>query len=177
MDDGDLPVTTINALDDESCVTSLLLCCTHRAWAESVCAKRPFQDLQALLAFARGEIDRIPVADLPAALSGYDALGERPHGATAEMSSSEEARLLAGDPENLEVIWRGSVLYEHTFGFRFVIAAQGRPDTEIMAELSRRLLNGKDVELEVARKEMGTICAGRLCRMFARTRGESTACG
>jgi 2-oxo-4-hydroxy-4-carboxy-5-ureidoimidazoline decarboxylase len=112
-------------------------------------------------------------AALTSALAAHPRIGERPTGATAAFSRSEQSGVDAADLDVAERLRRGNAAYEERFGHVFLIRAAGRSAEEILAELSERLTHDPASERTVVRHQLGQIAVLRLHQQLAALAGRT----
>jgi 2-oxo-4-hydroxy-4-carboxy-5-ureidoimidazoline decarboxylase len=137
-------------------------------WVADVAAAAPFDDLDALLAFAAEAATPLAPAEIEEALAHHPRIGEKPAaGATgADHSRREQASADADDPTLAARMAAGNAAYEERFGRIFLIRALGRSRAEILAELERRMTLDPDEELAVVGEQLREIALLRLTGMF-----------
>lgn len=165
-----IDLATFDLLGAAEAESTLLACCASPRWAATVAARRPFPDLDALLAAADDVWWSLDGSEWLAAFAAHPRIGERPpgHGTAARWSTGEQSRAAASPPEVQAAIAEGNRRYEERFGHVFLIAAAGRTGEEILAELERRLGNEPASELREAAGEQAKIMRMRVERMFGR---------
>lgn len=151
-----------NAASQDEAVATLMACAAVPRWAREVAAGRPYPDVPAVLARARGAA---PWTDdeVEAALARHPRIGERPStaGADAEHSRREQAGV-GDDPEVLRRLAAGNRAYEDRFGHVFLIRAAGRDAAQILAALETRMGNDPAAERRVAAEQLREIAVLRL---------------
>src|SRR6185503_14463400 len=88
---------------------------------------------RAIIAKARGALDRMTEDERIAVLNAHPRIGADP--ASLSMRSRREQ----GDAATLQVLDELNDAYEDNFGFRFVVSAAGRPTTDTVPVLRARL--------------------------------------
>ena len=155
-----------NELSDDEVIGALLLVCHSRKWAVQVAERRPYSDVDALLAAADDTWMALPPGDWLEALDAHPRIGER-GGKSAEFSQREQAGIGAAGEDVQSSIAAGNVEYEERFGHVFLISAEGRSAEEILANLRVRLGNDPDTELRIAAEEHRRITRLRLQRLLS----------
>jgi 2-oxo-4-hydroxy-4-carboxy-5-ureidoimidazoline decarboxylase len=143
---------------------ALLACCASPDWARQLAADRPYGSEDALLARADAVLAGLGEAQVDLALAGHPRIGERPLHAS---SVREQAGMAGADAETLAALAAGNRAYEERFGHVYLVCADGRPATELLAVLHARLGNDPATERVVLRGELGKINRIRLTRMLA----------
>lgn len=161
----------LNDLPPGEAVDRLRACCASGRWARGVAAARPFADLEALLRCSDEAWSALGAADRREALEhhprlGADDLRRKRFEGTRALSRREQAGVLSADRGTRQALAGAQEEYERRFGTIFLICASGRPATEILAELERRMSNDPKTELEVAAEELRKITRLRLAAVF-----------
>ena len=111
-----------------------------------------------------GRADDVLVAlshkDKLQALSAHPAIGQRT-GLSAR-SAAEQGN--DADPDVLTELARLNAEYEEKFGFRFVVFVDGRPKSEILGVLRRRIGRTREEELDTGCRELVAIARDRWTR-------------
>jgi OHCU decarboxylase len=140
----------------------LLRCCGSTRWANEMTARRPFQDLEAMIAAADEIWGMLDPADWLEAFKAHPRIGER----TADQQAAREQSRVAGAGSVVqERLAQGNREYETRFGYIFIISAQGKSAEEMLDALERRLGNPAGDELKVAAAEQAKITRLRLGRL------------
>jgi 2-oxo-4-hydroxy-4-carboxy-5-ureidoimidazoline decarboxylase len=153
-----------NALSTEEAVAALRPCVAIDSWVETLVGGRPYDDRAALLARADAQARTWTSAEVEGALADHPRIGERHAGggASAAMSSSEQAGV---DPRDAEVQARlaaGNAAYEERFDRIYLVRAAGRSAEEILTLLEERLTNDPETELAVTAGQLREIALLRL---------------
>ena len=155
-----------NALPQTEAEQRLSTCLANRRWAAEVASRRPYPEVQSLLAAASAALNRLTDADWLAALEAHPRIGEK-GGDAPDSSRREQSRAMQSADETLDAIDAGNRQYEQRFGHVFLIRASGRSAEEILSELRRRMKNDAAAELAEARRELAQIAAERLSRLVS----------
>jgi 2-oxo-4-hydroxy-4-carboxy-5-ureidoimidazoline decarboxylase len=131
-------------------------------WVEDVAARAPFEDLEALRSVAYAAATPLTREEIDEAIADHPRIGERPTGASAELSRSEQGE----STELAEELAAGNAAYESRFGRIFLIRAAGRSRSEILAELRRRLELDDATDLQVVGEQLRDIALLRLEKLF-----------
>ncbi|MHC1562351.1 allantoicase [Actinomycetospora sp. C-140] len=126
-------------------------CCAAPRWAADLVAKRPFDDVDALVAAAVAGVATLDDDDLRAALAVHARIGER--------GEPEQAGVLERDREALAA---GNRAYEERFGHVYLVRASGRSGADMLALLHERLEHDAATEAEVVRHQLAEITELRL---------------
>ncbi|WP_345383166.1 2-oxo-4-hydroxy-4-carboxy-5-ureidoimidazoline decarboxylase [Pseudonocardia yuanmonensis] len=149
-------------------VAALLAVCSSPAWAEAVVDGRPYDELDALLAAADAELDRLDAGGISDALAGHPRIGERAiHSAT---SAREQAGMSAAPDEVRAAVAEGNAEYERRFGHVYLVCASGRSADELLAVLRERLGNTPEEEARRTRAELAAINRLRLTGLIVQDR-------
>lgn len=112
------------------------------------CREHPLDDLTTL--------DGIPEGELVEALNAHPRIGEQTSSAVSAREQGEEE-----NPAVLAELARLNRLYEHRFGFRFVVFVNRRPRSEILRVLHERLERTREQELRTAIDDLMAIARDR----------------
>jgi 2-oxo-4-hydroxy-4-carboxy-5-ureidoimidazoline decarboxylase len=144
----------------------------HSPWvAERVCGRRPFGSID--------ELHRAMMCALCAASPGEQLALVRAHpelagaqakeGVLTAHSTSEQARLglTALSRDEFRRIGDINRRYREKFGFPCIVALKLHASRDnVLAEMERRLANGREEELRTALEQIGHITRGRLDKML-----------
>lgn len=157
-----------NALPQREAVAVLLTCAAIPAWADDVAGGRPYTDAAALAAYADARAAAWTGAQVEAALADHPRIGERHQGggASAELSSSEQAGVDPADAEVQQRLAEGNRRYEERFDRIYLVRAAGRDAQEILALLDQRLTHDPATELAVTTGQLREIAALRLAGLI-----------
>jgi OHCU decarboxylase len=147
----------------------LLACCGSRAWAREVVARRPYRDLDDLLAISDDVWSRLTPDDWREAFAKHPRIGERaPSGGSVELgwSAGEQSRAQHAAGPMLADLATANARYEHRFGHVFLICATGKSAEEILAAAHERLHNDPERELYVAAEEQRQITHLRVRKLL-----------
>jgi len=158
-----------NSLDRETAAAIVLPCCSSRAWAAELAARRPIVDEDALLMESATVWRELSEEAWREAFDSHPRIGERkaPRDATAEsLESSEKEQAVAqsADDAAKAALKNGNRRYEEKFGRIFIICASGRGAGEILAALEVRMKNDAATEMQEAAEQQRQITALRLKR-------------
>jgi len=116
---------------------------------------------RAIIAKARGALDRMTEDERIAVLNAHPRIGADP--ASLSMHARREQGE-AADGATLQVLDELNDAYEDKFGFRFVVFVAGRSKKEIVPVLRARLANTRGAELKAGIEEFLAISLDRLER-------------
>ena len=170
---GNEVLTRWNALDAAEAGLEALPCCGSQAWAAGLSARRPLDDVAAVLAASSEVWQALPVADWQEAFDSHPRIGERhAQAATAaslQSSAQEQSIAISADDAAKAALVEGNKRYEEKFGRIFLVRASGRSAAEILAILESRMANDDATELREAAEQQRQITELRLRRWL---RGE-----
>ncbi len=149
--------------------TSLLALTAASSWAEGVLARRPYADVDELLATSEKLVLALDASEIDAALAGHPRIGERPVGldvTSAARSSREQAGMSRASASLQRAMAGGNADYEQRFGRIYLVAAAGRSAEDLLSFLGARLDNDPETELDVIRGELATITRQRLTELL-----------
>lgn len=152
-----------NALPAAEAASAILPCCGSRAWALQLTASRPIVDMQALLSRSDAVWESLTREDWQEAFDSHPRLGESHAKAATQASltwSSHEQRN-AGPSD---ILREANARYEQKFGRIFLLCANGRTATEILAALECRMHNDAEAEWQEAGEQQRQITRLRLER-------------
>jgi len=157
-----------NAMTDAEATTTLESCLHVPRWVHDVATGRPYATAPEVLHRARSSAASLTDAEITAALARHPRIGEQP-GADHDVDFSQREQAVVGDadPEVTAAIRAGNAEYENRFDRVFVIRAAGRPATEILAELRRRLNNTPEAERAEVVTQLREIALTRLETILA----------
>jgi OHCU decarboxylase len=162
LNDG---IAGFNALSRDDAENRLYGCFACRAWASTVAAGRPYDDIDALLREAESAWSELAPSDWMAAFAAHPRIGESGGHAPAS-SEREQSGVKTATAETLGALASANRLYESRFGHVFLISASGRSAEDMLAELRERLRNDHDTELRTAAAEHRKITRLRLGRLL-----------
>ncbi|MGO8760221.1 MAG: 2-oxo-4-hydroxy-4-carboxy-5-ureidoimidazoline decarboxylase [Terracidiphilus sp.] len=156
-----------NAASDASAVEAMIACCGSKRWAAGMVALRPIDGADALSAAADRVWSAMQEPDWLEAFACHPRIGERnaaePAGAKSTIWSRQEQSSASTASERvLAQIAEGNRLYEHRFGFTYIVCATGKSAEEMLAILTRRLDSSRDGELREAAEQQRQILQIRL---------------
>ncbi|CAG6396114.1 2-oxo-4-hydroxy-4-carboxy-5-ureidoimidazoline decarboxylase [Streptomyces cocklensis] len=155
-------LSRLNAAAPSAAAALLHEVCSSTAWGAAVAARRPYGQVDDLLAASDRAMAALTPADLREAMAGHPPIGRPKPGDPAsarEQGGVEEA-------ERAELLTLG-LAYQDRHGHVFLICATGATGAQIKAALQARLGNDEDTEREIVRTELGKINRIRLGRLAA----------
>ena len=161
----------LNALTDSAARAVLMNCCSSRAWAQRMLAKRPFGNLADLFEAAKQIWRDLRQADWLEAFRHHPKIGERKaadaQSAQAQQWSQQEQQAVGrSSSQLLDELARRNQAYEQRFGYIFIACATGKSTEEMLASLNRRLNHDAESEMRVAAEEQHKITRLRLEKML-----------
>ncbi|MGS0684993.1 2-oxo-4-hydroxy-4-carboxy-5-ureidoimidazoline decarboxylase [Nakamurella sp. GG22] len=147
---------------------TLQTCLDVPRWVDDVLTGRPYDSAPAVLHRARTAAASFSDEEIETALARHPRIGERAQaGHDAEFSAREQAAVGDADPTVTAAIRAGNAEYENRFDRVFLIRAAGRPATEILSELRRRLNNTPAAERAEVVTQLREIALTRLEKVLA----------
>jgi 2-oxo-4-hydroxy-4-carboxy-5-ureidoimidazoline decarboxylase len=158
-----------NSLDQAAAADTILPCCGSRAWAEQLAAKRPIADEATLLAESSAVWLGLDQPAWQEAFDSHPRIGEQKaqkHATTESLQSSaqEQSVALSADEAAKLALKEANRRYEERFGRIFIICANGKNASEILAALEARMNNDEATEMREAAEQQRQITALRLKR-------------
>jgi allantoicase len=161
----------LNATDGPALRALLEDFCAAPEWLDRLTTDRPFSSAAALQAASEQAADRVSPAGWREAFRHHPRIGEREaerrQSASAQAQSSrEQAGTELASAADRAALADGNRAYEARFGQPFIICAEGKSVSDMLALLRERLNNDPDAELRVAAGEQRNITKLRLDRLF-----------
>ena len=155
-----------NAADPATALDAMLACCAARRWAAAMVALRPIAGVLELSEAADRIWSTMEEPDWMEAFAAHPRIGDRkPAHATAKStawSTQEQSSANTAGEKVLADLAQGNALYEHRFGFTYIVCATGKSAVEMLAILNRRLGSDRAAELREAAKQQRQITQIRL---------------
>jgi OHCU decarboxylase len=164
-----LTLRDLNVLPPGEAEELLLACCGSRKWAQSLVERRPYRDVDDLLATSDDVWSRLTPHDWREAFSRHPRIGERAtagSGVERRWSGGEQSRAQRAAAPVLADLATANAEYERRFGHVFLICATGKSAEEILAAARHRLDNDPERELSVAAEEQRQITHLRLRKLL-----------
>ncbi len=149
-------VTRLNDLPRDEAVAVLRACCGSTRWVEAMAARRPFEDVPAMIRAADRLWWSLSEDDWLEAFAAHPRIGER---SASRWSSEEQAGV--GDSALAELA-AANRAYHDQFGFVFLVCATGKSGAEMLDLLHARLAGTRAGELQTAAEEQAKITELRL---------------
>lgn len=134
--------------------------CASPGWASAIIARRPYQDVEELLAANDVTTAALSAEDLSDALAGHPPIG-RPRAADPVSSREQKGMGESSDDLKAEMV-ELNLRYQERFGHVFLICATGLSGARMRDALRARLPNSPERERDVVRFELGRINGIRL---------------
>ena len=149
-------------------------CCGSIRWANGMQERRPFRDIQHLVAVADEVWNALSHDDWKEAFSHHPKIGDikdlrKRFPATAQLSEGEQAGLAVTTENILKALAEGNSLYEAKFGYIFIVCATGKTAEEMLDLLNKRLNNIPSEEIRIAAGEQAKITKIRLNKIISTT--------
>ena len=147
----------------------LTTCCGSSQWVDRMLRRRPFGSDERLRTVAHEEWWALTPTDWHEAFRHHPKIGDRESlrarfPATANLSATEQRGVAGASDETLDALAAGNRAYEQKFGYIFIVCATGKSADEMLAQLTKRLLNDPETELRIAAGEQAKITELRLLR-------------
>jgi 2-oxo-4-hydroxy-4-carboxy-5-ureidoimidazoline decarboxylase len=161
-----------NRLPLDEAVREILPCCSSKAWAAGMAARRPFSDVTTLLAASEETWSNLSAADWMEAFRGHPRIGESL--ATPSLSDQsatwsvlEQKNVAAAGDAVKIALAEANREYEQRFRNTFIVCATGKSAPEILEILRRRLQNDGPTELRQAAEQQRQITRIRLTKWLS----------
>ena len=156
-----------NRLPVDEAVKEILPCCSSKAWAAGMAARRPFSDVTTLLAASEETWSNLSAADWMEAFRGHPRIGESlatpsVSDQSATWSAQEQKNVAAAGDAVKIALAKANQEYEQRFRHIFIVCATGKSAPEILEILRRRLQNDGPTELRQAAEQQRQITRIRL---------------
>jgi OHCU decarboxylase len=155
-----------NACSESDAIEAMLVCCGARRWAQAMVAARPIAAVAALSETADKAWATMSEQDWLEAFSCHPRIGERKAAHASPQSGAwsqqEQSAVATTQQRTLDALARGNAQYEDCFGFTYIVCATGKSGEEMLAILTRRLTNSREVELLEASEQQRQILQIRL---------------
>ncbi|MCM2576653.1 2-oxo-4-hydroxy-4-carboxy-5-ureidoimidazoline decarboxylase [Streptomyces meridianus] len=156
-------LSRLNTAEDSEARAVLRKVCTSSSWTSEVLARRPYEDLDALLSANDAAMAGLTADDLDEAMAGHPPIGRPEPG---DPASTREQRGMADAPEDLKTEMRElNLAYQQRFGHVFLICASGLGAEQMREAIRHRIDNAPAQEREIVRTQLGLINRIRLTRL------------
>jgi allantoicase len=160
----------LNALPADEARAALRRCCGATRWAEAMAARRPFEDVPALLRLAERTWWALDEAAHREAFAAHPRIGETgatgASSATAAWSAGEQRGAATAGEAVLTELAEANRAYVESHGFVFLVCATGRSAEAMLAELRARTPRSTADELRTAAEEQIKITRLRLHKLI-----------
>ncbi len=170
MNDQQMALQRLNALNEAEVWNEFIRCCGASKWALQMMQSLPFENVEAL--FARGEsaFETLERSDWLEAFAHHPKIGDfdslrSKFVATREWAGAEQAGTNAASEAVLRALAQGNHDYEKKFGWIFIICATGKSADEMLAALQARLQGDPGEELANAAEQQKQITRLRLSKL------------
>jgi allantoicase len=154
----------LHALSPEAATAALLSCCGSKAWAAALAARRPFEDVPALLRQAERVWWEATPADWREAFAAHPRIGSA---SAPPREALEQAGTASAASQTLARLQELNARYVAAHGFIFIVCASGKSAEQMLALLEARVGRSTEDELQTAAEEQAQITALRLQRWLA----------
>jgi OHCU decarboxylase len=167
----DQSVRRLNQLPADLAEAEFLKCCGSTRWAKRMSEAGPFATLEEVSAKADEIWSALSAEDWLEAFRAHPKIGERKAEATqshqaASWSAQEQSQTQQAADEIKAAIAAGNRVYEHRFGFIFIICASGKSADQVLESLNERLPNDPETEMRIAAEEQRKITQLRLKKLL-----------
>lgn len=164
-------IARMNALLRGEAVAELLSACGSRAWADGMADLRPWKSLDEILEAAGDVWMSLPPSDWLEAFKAHPKIGETKAEAHQDArakawSEGEQSGMATAADATKAKLADGNRAYEERFGHIYIVCARGKTADEMLADLTARLGNDPETEVQVAAGEQAKISILRLGKMF-----------
>jgi 2-oxo-4-hydroxy-4-carboxy-5-ureidoimidazoline decarboxylase len=161
-----------NRLPVDEAVKEILPCCSSKAWAAGMAARRPFSDVTTLLAASEETWSNLSAADWMEAFRGHPRIGESlatpsVSDQSATWSAQEQKNVAAAGDAVKIALAEANQEYEQRFRNTFIVCATEKSAPEILEILRRRLQNDGPTELRQAAEQQRQITRIRLTKWLS----------
>ncbi len=161
-----------NRLPVDEAVKEILPCCSSKAWAAGMAARRPFSDVTTLLAASEETWSNLSATDWMEAFRGHPRIGESlatpsVSDQSATWSAQEQKNVAAAGDAVKIALAETNQEYEQRFRNAFIVCATGKSAPEILEILRRRLQNDGPTELRQAAEQQRQITRIRLTKWLS----------
>lgn len=167
-------LAALNTMPLPDARAALLRCCGSAQWAEQMAARRPFEDLPAMLRLGERIWWALGEADHREAFAAHPKIGEKAADSkpgidietTAKWSRDEQKAVAAAAETTAAELARLNREYEAKHGFIFIVCATGRSADSMLADLRARVACGTADELRTAAEEQAKITRLRVQKLI-----------
>jgi 2-oxo-4-hydroxy-4-carboxy-5-ureidoimidazoline decarboxylase len=158
-----------NSLDPVDAAREALPCCGSQAWAAALAGHRPIADEASLIEASASIWRDLPEEAWQEAFDSHPRIGQnqaQTHatGKSLHWSAQEQRTAVSEDEAMKLALEEANRRYEQKFGRIFIVCANGKTSTEILAILEARMKNDAATELREAAEQQRQITQLRLHR-------------
>lgn len=167
-----MTISALNALPVNELKTLLHNCCGSAAWVEKMTVRFPVENLEFLLDSATICWHACTQTDWLEAFTHHPKIGDlsaarEKFAATADWAANEQSAVKESPALLITRLAEKNLLYEHTFGYIFIVFATGKSVREMLDILGQRLSNTPEKEIKIAMEEQNKITRLRLTKLLA----------
>jgi allantoicase len=162
----------LNATTVEDAKAAFKKCCGSTKWAEAMTARRPFEDVPALMRIGERIWWSLGEADHREAFAAHPKIGHQappksddPE-TTGRWSRDEQKSTASASSSTLEELADVNRAYEQKHGFIFIVCATGRSTEAMLDDCRKRLARSQTDELRTAAEEQAKITRLRLAKLM-----------
>ena len=167
-------LTALNATTVEDAKAAFKKCCGSTKWAEAMTARRPFEDVPAVMRIGERIWWSLSEDDHREAFAAHPRIGQQspppskhddPE-TTGRWSRDEQKSTQTAASTTLQELADANRAYEQKHGFIFIVCATGRSAEAMLEDLRRRLPRSAAEELRTAAEEQAKITQLRLAKLM-----------
>lgn len=167
-----ITVSQLDVMTDTEAALTLAACCGSSAWVSGMLARRPFQTPDKLFAAADSVSETLIEEDWLEAFTHHPKIGTRNANAVVSpaaesWSAGEQSAVATATAAVGAELADANEAYEKRFGFIFIVFANGRNASEILALLRTRMTKHRRDEIFIAAAEQRKITRLRLGKLIA----------
>ncbi|RKE98398.1 2-oxo-4-hydroxy-4-carboxy-5-ureidoimidazoline decarboxylase [Ichthyenterobacterium magnum] len=167
-----MTLTELNNLSEKEAFTQLEQCCVSKTWVNKMIASRPFSSENELIKKAASIwYNDCSVEDYKEAFTGHPKIGnveslKEKFVHTAEWAGNEQSKVAEANIKTIEALAKVNELYEDKFDYIFIVSANDKSASDMLAIAYSRLSHNADDELFVAMNEQHKITVIRLAKLI-----------
>ena len=167
-----MTLTELNELEEEACRKALFSCCGSTSWVRKMLEYLPYTNNLELEEIAAEVFRSCSEEDWLEAFSHHAKLGKRKSTGESEKKelSKWEKQEQKGTAEAsntvLSELEKANETYENKFGFIYLLCATGKTADFMLDNLSERLSNDRNKEMQIAMEEQNKITKLRLQKLL-----------
>ncbi len=158
-----MTLVELNRLPEHRAEAEFARCCGSMRWARLMVGERPFGSPEVLAAVAQRLWWSLAAADWLEAFAAHPRIGER---AGSAWATEEQARAAPMSDDVRQRLSQLNHVYEHRFGYTFLVCATGKSADEMLQILERRLRHEPAEELQIAADEQRKVTEVRLTKLL-----------